>query len=266
MSGRLVRSAWALFIAVPLELRRAGLPTDEHWHVYLPVMAGSFILMLPAIMGSGHPSRLKSIFIATIALLLIVQLSMPWGVRGVWPIALFLLAFFTAFNVLEALLPTLVSATAAPGTRGTAIGVFTSLQFFGTFVGAAAGGYRAAARDLARVMRNAMSGMLFQVEPSDPVTMGAVAAAIACGAGGHNRASEFESASSRWAGTRDSIDEPPALADDQPTTSRGGLPATVYLPPRFEPGGRPAGWSCPRILLVQDPAHTCSPQVTEEAY
>ncbi len=131
----------ALFIAVPLELRRAGLPADQHWQIYLPVMVGSFVLMLPAIMQSGHSSRLKPVFIATIAALLIVQLLMPSGVSGVWPIALFLLAFFTAFNVLEALLPTLVSRAAAPGTRGIAIGVFTSLQFFGTFFGAAAGGY-----------------------------------------------------------------------------------------------------------------------------
>jgi MFS family permease len=131
----------ALFIAVPLELRRAGLPADHHWQIYLPVMVGSLVLMLPAIMRSGHPGRLKPTFLVTVAALLIVQLLMPWGVSGEWPIALFLLAFFTAFNVLEALLPTLVSRAAAPGARGIAIGVFTSLQFFGTFFGAAAGGY-----------------------------------------------------------------------------------------------------------------------------
>jgi len=34
-----------------------------------------------------------------------------------------------------------VSRAAAPGARGVAIGAFTSLQFFGTFLGAAAGGF-----------------------------------------------------------------------------------------------------------------------------
>lgn len=131
----------ALFIAVPLELRAAGLPVDQHWAVYLPVMAGSFVLMLPAIFGMGKPGRFKWILIASIAALLADQLAMPWLTGGVWPIAIFLLVFFTAFNVLEATLPTLVSKLASASGRGTAIGVFTSIQFFGTFVGAAAGGY-----------------------------------------------------------------------------------------------------------------------------
>jgi MFS family permease len=131
----------ALFIAVPLELRAAGLPVDQHWAVYLPVMAGSFVLMLPAIFGMGKPGRFKWVQIASIAALLADQLAMPWLTGGVWPIALFLLVFFTAFNVLEATLPTLVSKLASASGRGTAIGVFTSIQFFGTFLGAAAGGY-----------------------------------------------------------------------------------------------------------------------------
>src|SRR6185436_3980186 len=43
----------ALFISVPFNLRDAGLPVERHWVVYLPVMAGSFLLMLPAIMARG---------------------------------------------------------------------------------------------------------------------------------------------------------------------------------------------------------------------
>jgi len=66
---------------------------------------------------------------------------MPWLMGGVGAIAGFLLVFFTAFNVLEATLPTLVSKLAGASGRGTAIGVFASIQFFGTFLGAAAGGY-----------------------------------------------------------------------------------------------------------------------------
>ena len=131
----------ALFIAVPLELRRLGLAADLHWQVYLPVMLGSFVLMLPAVLGSGRSSRMKPIFVGTIAALFIVQVLMPWGMNSVWAAALYLLAFFTAFNVLEALLPTLVSRSAAPGTRGVAIGAFSSLQFLGTFIGASAGGF-----------------------------------------------------------------------------------------------------------------------------
>jgi len=131
----------ALFIAVPLDLRAAGLPVDSHWLVYLPVMLGSFVLMLPAILGVARPQRLKAAFVGAIALLLAAQLALPWLAGGAWSIAVSLLAFFTAFNVLEAHLPTLVTRVAPSGGRGTAIGIFTSIQFFGAFFGAAAGGF-----------------------------------------------------------------------------------------------------------------------------
>ena len=128
----------ALFIAVPFNLRAAGLPVDQHWHVYLPVLAGSFVLMLPAILGAG---RLKAFFTGAIALLLLAQIAMSWLTGDVWLIAGCLLAFFTGFNTLEAQLPTLVSRIAPANARGVAIGVFSSLQFFGAFFGAACGGF-----------------------------------------------------------------------------------------------------------------------------
>jgi MFS family permease len=131
----------ALFIAVPLDLRAAGLPVDSHWQVYLPVITGSFVLMLPALFGGRSGARVKAVLVGSIILLLAAQLAMPRASGDVWAIAACLLAFFTAFNVLEAQLPTLVSRMAAAESRGVAIGVFASLQFFGAFFGAAAGGY-----------------------------------------------------------------------------------------------------------------------------
>ena len=131
----------ALFIAVPFALRDAGMPLNQHWKIYLPVMLMSFVLMLPAVMGAQTPGRLKGWFGASVALLLMVQLAMPWLTSGVWTIALFLLIFFTPFNVLEAMLPSLVSRIAPAPLKGAAIGVYSSVQFLGAFAGAAAGGF-----------------------------------------------------------------------------------------------------------------------------
>ncbi len=131
----------ALFIAVPFALRDAGMPLNQHWKVYLPVMLGSFVLMLPAVMGAHVPGRLKRWFVAAVVLLLLVQGAMPWMFGGVFYISLFLLIFFTPFNVLEAMLPSLVSRIAPPQLKGAAIGVYSSVQFFGAFVGSAAGGF-----------------------------------------------------------------------------------------------------------------------------
>jgi MFS family permease len=131
----------ALFIAVPLDLRAAGLPVDHHWQVYLPVMAASLLLMLPAVLGSGAAQRTRAMLVGSIAVLLLNQLAMPWLSGGVWSLAALLVVFFTPFNVLEAILPATVSRLAGREARGMAIGVFASLQFFGAFCGAAAGGY-----------------------------------------------------------------------------------------------------------------------------
>jgi predicted MFS family arabinose efflux permease len=131
----------ALFIAVPFALREAGMPLSQHWKIYLPVMLASFVLMLPAVMGAHDPRKLKAWFVGSVALLLLVQLAMPWLNGGLWPITLFLLLFFVPFNVLEAMLPSLVSRVAPAELKGAAIGVYSSVQFLGTFAGAAAGGF-----------------------------------------------------------------------------------------------------------------------------
>jgi predicted MFS family arabinose efflux permease len=129
----------AMFIVVPFALRDAGMPLNTHWKIYLSVMLISFVFMLPVVAGAHK--RLKGSFLGAVALLLLAQLAMPWLTGGVWGIGLFLLLFFTAFNVLEALLPSLTSRYALPQLKGAAIGVYSSVQFLGTFVGAAAGGF-----------------------------------------------------------------------------------------------------------------------------
>jgi predicted MFS family arabinose efflux permease len=131
----------ALFIALPFSLRDAGLTLNEHWKVYLPVMLGSFVLMMPAILGRDSARRLKMSFVASVGLLLAAHIALPWLRGNVLALAFFLLLFFTPFNVLEALLPSLTSRMAPAERKGVAIGVYSSVQFFGTFVGAAGGGY-----------------------------------------------------------------------------------------------------------------------------
>ncbi len=130
-----------IFIVVPLALRDAGLGVDDHWQVYLPVMLGSFVLMLPPILAAERRGHGKTVFVGAVAVLLAGQLSMPWLLSGIGHLALFLLIFFTAFNVLEASLPSLVSKFAPPGAKGAAIGIYSSIQFLGTFLGAVCGGF-----------------------------------------------------------------------------------------------------------------------------
>jgi MFS family permease len=133
----------ALFVQVPFELRDAGLAGPDHWKVYLPVIVGSALLMWPALRYADRPSRSKTIFIAAVAVLALGQLVLAAAGVRLWPLVAGMLVFFTAFNLLEATLPSLVSKYAPPSLKGTAVGVYSSVQFLGTFIGAAVGGWLA---------------------------------------------------------------------------------------------------------------------------
>jgi MFS family permease len=130
-----------LFIAVPFSLRDAGLPLSDHWTIYLPVMLGSFVLMLPLILRSGTGRGTRRSILAASVLLIAAFLSLPHAAANIWAIGVALLVFFTGFNVLEASLPSLVSRTAPARSKGAAIGIFSSVQFLGAFVGSAAGAF-----------------------------------------------------------------------------------------------------------------------------
>ena len=131
----------ALFIVVPLSLRDGGLDIDHHWQVYLPVMLGSFVVMLPPVIIAERRGRLKAVFAGAVAALLAGHLAMPWLLGSTNAIIVFLLIFFSAFNVLEAMLPSLTSKLAPPAAKGAAMGIYSSVQFLGTFAGAASGGF-----------------------------------------------------------------------------------------------------------------------------
>ncbi len=130
----------SVFVQVPFLLKESGLEVTAHWQVYLPVMLTAFVLMGFFFMAARKKGRLKPVFLTAISLALIAQGMMLLLEGNLWGIALSLLAFFTAFNTLEAKLPSLISVIAPLRARGTAMGIYSSVQFLGAFVGATASG------------------------------------------------------------------------------------------------------------------------------
>lgn len=136
----------SMFVVVPSALvHYADLPVAAHWKVYLPVVLASFALMLPPVFAGERRGKMKQVFVAAIALMLLVQVgfavflgaaSLHWSL-----LVLLLLAFFVAFNILEACQPSLVSRIAPPAAKGSALGVYNTLQALGLFCGGAAGGW-----------------------------------------------------------------------------------------------------------------------------
>ncbi len=131
----------ALFIVVPFALLKAGIAQSEHWTVYLPVMAGSLVLMVPAIIYGEKKAKLKEVFIASVALMFIAQMLLAQFIGQLVGIVVALVFYFIAFNVLEASLPSLISKIAPASSKGTAMGVYNTSQSLGAFVGASVGGY-----------------------------------------------------------------------------------------------------------------------------
>lgn len=132
----------AMFVVVPSALvQYAHLPLDQHWEVYLPVVFGSFFLMLLAIMRGERSGKMKQIFVWSIALLMLVQLGF-WGfLENATMLIAMLFAFFLAFNILEASQPSLVSRLAPPSAKGAALGVYNTLQALGLACGGFVGGW-----------------------------------------------------------------------------------------------------------------------------
>ena len=132
----------AMFVVLPLRLVEAGLELPAHWKLYLPVVLISFAFMIPPILYADRRNRPKPVLLGAIALLIGVQALLPLA-ESVLAHAAAILAFFVAFNVLEALLPSLVSRLAPARARGTAIGVYNTTQTLGLFFGGLAGGWLA---------------------------------------------------------------------------------------------------------------------------
>ena len=131
----------ASFVVLPLALRdSAGIAAADHWKVYLPVLLCSILLMLPFVFIASRNGRTKPVFLFAIALLGAAELGLYLLPLTVGNVLVLLVVFFAAFNLLEAMLPTLVSREAPPDCRGTAMGFYSSAQFLGAFLGGSLGG------------------------------------------------------------------------------------------------------------------------------
>ena len=132
----------AMFVVLPHALvDHGGLDAAAHWKVYLPAVLVSFAIMVPAIIAAERKDKMRPVFLAAVGLLVVVEGGLYLLHESLWVLALWLLLFFVAFNVLEATLPSLVSRTAPPAAKGAALGVYNTTQAIGLFIGGAAGGY-----------------------------------------------------------------------------------------------------------------------------
>ena len=137
----------ASFVALPFLLaNKLELPVTDHWHMYVGALMVSLLGTIPLIISDERKGKAVTIGIA-VALVFAGELMLSFFGVAFWPVFLALVVFFAGFNFLEAGLPARLSMLADGETRGASLGVFSSAQFFGAFVGGLIGGrYLAAGR------------------------------------------------------------------------------------------------------------------------
>jgi predicted MFS family arabinose efflux permease len=132
----------AVFLMVPTLLKEhAGLAIHDQWKVLLPAMVLSVFIMLPLVYVAERYRKIPTVFPIAIVLIIVSQGLMYFGRNSAVDLTIGMMVFFGGFNVLEALLPSLVSRAAPPESKGAAMGVYNSSQFIGVFVGGAVGGW-----------------------------------------------------------------------------------------------------------------------------
>ena len=130
------------FVVLPRVMEQAGFPPSEHWKVYLVTMLSSFVAVIPFIIYAEKKRRMKQVFMSCVAVLLLAELVL-WSAGGhhLWVIIAGIQLFFLAFNLMEAILPSLISKESPAGYKGTAMGVYSTSQFIGVAIGGSLGGW-----------------------------------------------------------------------------------------------------------------------------
>lgn len=154
----------AIFVSLPQMLVAFDFAAVEHWKLYFPVLIGSFFLMVPFIIYAAKTNNEERVFKFAIGALVVSLFGLYFGAASFELVVLFVLIFFTGFNYLEASLPSLVARLAPAGQKGSAMGVFSSSQFLGAFLGGSIGGLVAQGTELQNVFAvAAVIGLLWLV-------------------------------------------------------------------------------------------------------
>lgn len=128
------------FVALPPLLEQAGLPRDSQWQAYLVTMLVAFVSVVPFIIYAEKRRQMKRVFQACVLVMFIAEVVLWQAGLQLWGLLAGLQLFFIGFNVMEALLPSLISKESPPGYKGTAMGVYSTSQFIGVAIGGSLGG------------------------------------------------------------------------------------------------------------------------------
>jgi MFS family permease len=130
-----------LFVVLPgMLVSQFSFELEYHWRIYVPSMMGSVVLVFPLLrhiaVRKQERRAMPLAFLALGGALGLMSLGGSWVA-----VMLFALVFFLAFNLLEAAMPSMVSQLIGSTGRGQKMGLYTTFQFLGAFLGGVGGGW-----------------------------------------------------------------------------------------------------------------------------
>jgi MFS family permease len=128
------------FLALPLQFELAGLPAAQHWKIYLTTMSVAFSTVVPFIIIAEVKRKMRITFIGCVLFILLAEIILANASHHLWTLIIGVQVFFFAFNLLEAILPSLISKESPAGYKGTAMGIYSTSQFIGVALGGSLGG------------------------------------------------------------------------------------------------------------------------------
>lgn len=130
----------ATFVALPFMLSgRLGIPLTSHWKMYIGAVLASLAIAVPLILRDKQQGR-GSLVGAAVVMIIVAQLGLTFFGFSTWSVFLAMVVYFGGFNFLEAALPARLSVVADDDVRGASLGVYSTAQFLGAFVGGLIGG------------------------------------------------------------------------------------------------------------------------------
>jgi len=131
----------ACFITLPKQFVASGLMLEDHWQLYLPTLIGSFFFMVPFMIYAIKKQKEKQMLSASVLLLTLALFLLWYLPMSFTTLVVLVIMFFTAFNYLEASMPSILSRIAPAGVKGSVMGIYSSSQFLGAFTGGVLGGF-----------------------------------------------------------------------------------------------------------------------------
>jgi len=130
-----------LFVVLPgMLVSQFGFELEYHWRLYVPAMLGSVMLVFPLLRRITASKQEKSAMPLAFLVLggALGLMSLGHSLLAMMVLAM---AFFLAFNLLEAAMPSVVSQMSGTAGRGRKMGLYTTFQFLGAFAGGLGGGW-----------------------------------------------------------------------------------------------------------------------------